>query len=104
MIRISILTIVLLGSSGCSLIDEYLLKPEVTLEDGSKMELSSKAEEFVDKYDDTAALVIPIDYKWTIPVIVSLVAIASTVATRVLRKNEDDLGLSKSQNKEESNG
>jgi len=104
MIRISILTIVLLGSSGCSLIDEYLLKPEVTLEDGSKMELSSKAEEFVDKYDDTATIVIPIDYKWTIPVIVSLVAIASTVATRVLRKNEDDLGLSTSQNTEESNG
>ena len=90
--------------SGCALVDEYLLKPEVTLEDGSVMELSSKAEEVVDKYDETAAIVIPYEYKWTIPVIVSLVALASTIATRILRKEDDDPELSKEENKEESNG
>ncbi len=85
---IAILTLAL-GLSGCASVDEYLVKPSVTMEDGSVVEGQSKAEVLVDKYDDQALLVTPTPYKWAVPVIGGIVAIASTVATRLRRKDEE---------------
>ena len=96
---IAILTLAF-AVSGCAVVDEYLVKPEVTLEDGSVIELPSKAEEAVDKYDDTAAMITPPQYKWLIPALASAIALASTVATRIRRKDDDAQEVVQ----EESNG
>lgn len=93
--------------SGCATVDEWLVKPSVTLDDGTVVEGESKAEAIVDKYDDQALLVTPIQYKWAVPVIGALVAIASTVATRVRpgRRKEEEASdeLAEETNPEVSN-
>jgi len=99
--------IALLGTtlSGCATVDEWLVRPFEKQEDGSLVEQGpSKAEELVDQYDDTISLVTPVQHKWIIPTVVAAVALASTLATRIRSRKEEEEGetdeLAQEENKE----
>lgn len=89
--------------SGCAVVDEWLVRPFERDSEGALVETGdSKAEELIDKYDDTATLVVPVQHRWIIPTLVAAVALASTISTRVRarRKEEENGELAEEENKE----
>ncbi len=78
---------------GCGTVDGWLVRPFEKQEDGSLIEQGpSKAEELVDQYDDTISLVTPVQYKWIVPTVVAAIALASTLATRIRSRKEEEEG------------
>lgn len=75
---------VLMGTLvGCSTMDEYFLRPTEIQADGTVVEAGpSKAEEKWDKIDDTAIIVVPAPWKWTVPTLSIIIGLLATITTR----------------------